>query len=253
MLDSGAGAGAIATTISGAPEGIMIYVRAYATNSAGTAYSAQTRFKLCAPLTVTHIAGAGTNKAPVTKTVTYKTVAVNYTGNPMCWMTQNLGADREADSATDASEAAAGWYWQFSGTTGYMHDGTSRTPATGWVTVAGSGTGSYSFDPCGYMLGSPWLVASNSEFIAADGPPQNWTTNAEAFASVLKLHNGGILSTATGALSQRGASAGASGNYWVSGINSTTTTASFYYTGSVSSTMGNNANKNSGLSVRCVK
>ncbi|TDE48570.1 beta strand repeat-containing protein [Flavobacterium sp. GT3P67] len=254
VLDSGTGAGAIITTIAGASEGTLYYVRAYATNTAGTGYSSgSAKFKLCAPLTKTHIAGTGTNKAPVTKTVTYNTVSVNYSGTPMCWITQNLGADREADSATDASEAAAGWYWQFSGVNGYMHDGTTRTPSTGWAFVAGTGTSSYTVDPCGYMLGAPWRIAYAYEFTAADGPPQNWITSANTFASPLKLHQGGMLSAPAGALVLRGVAANASGFYWAGGINSTADTASYYYAGGVSSGVTNNADKRSGLSVRCVK
>ena len=62
--------------------------------------------------------------APVTKTVTYGTVLTDIGGTgSKCWITQNLGADQQATSATDATEASAGWYWQFGRKQGFKHDG----------------------------------------------------------------------------------------------------------------------------------
>jgi hypothetical protein len=61
-------------------------------------------------MTINHKAGA---VAPVNKTATYATVT-NVTGEPSkCRITSNLGADHKATAKNDATEASAGWYWQF--------------------------------------------------------------------------------------------------------------------------------------------
>ena len=52
----------------------------------------------------------GLNGAPETKTVTYSSVGIEYDGNMRCWLTQNLGADRQALSANDKTTESAGWY-----------------------------------------------------------------------------------------------------------------------------------------------
>ena len=69
------------------------------------------------PLTVTHTAGT---VAPVTRTVTYGTVSTTLTGATECWITQNFGAINQATSATDATDAAAGWYWEWDTQQGYV-------------------------------------------------------------------------------------------------------------------------------------
>ena len=69
-------------------------------------------FKIC-PTTFSVAHTAGVNGAAETKTVTYHSITSTISGAAKCWLTQNLGADRQATSTTDASEAAAGWYWQF--------------------------------------------------------------------------------------------------------------------------------------------
>ncbi len=81
------------------------------------------------PLPVYHSSG---DVAPVNKVVDYGTVETNLTGSNKCWITQNLGSDQQATSATDATEESAGWYWQFNRKQGYKHDGTTRTPDTPW-------------------------------------------------------------------------------------------------------------------------
>ena len=78
-------------------------------------------------LIINHIALGGV--APVNKTVTYGTTT-NIPGEPTkCWITSNLGADHQAASVDDATEASAGWYWQFNREQGYKHVGSTLTPA----------------------------------------------------------------------------------------------------------------------------
>ena len=61
-------------------------------------------------ITINHVAGS---VAPVNKTVTYGT-GINIPGETSkCWITSNLGADHQAIAVSDATEASAGWYWQF--------------------------------------------------------------------------------------------------------------------------------------------
>ncbi len=76
-------------------------------------------------ITINHAAGA---VAPVTKTVTYGTVTNIPGETSKCWITSNLGADHQASAVSDATEASAGWYWQFNRKQGYKHDGTTKRP-----------------------------------------------------------------------------------------------------------------------------
>ncbi|MCX6304308.1 MAG: hypothetical protein NT040_05025 [Bacteroidetes bacterium] len=86
---------------------------------------ALSHFTCGSAFTLSHVAGMA---APVPKTVTYGTVA-NLPGEPVkYWITKNLGADHQADSVNDATEASAGWYWQFNHKQGYKFNG-SFTPS----------------------------------------------------------------------------------------------------------------------------
>lgn len=76
-------------------------------------------------ITVSHVAGT---VAPVSKTTTYGTVTNIPGETTKCWITSNLGADHQATSMGDATEASGGWYWQFNRKQGYKNDGTT-TPA----------------------------------------------------------------------------------------------------------------------------
>jgi len=160
-------------------------------------------------LTVTHTA-AGV--VPVTKTVTYGVVSTNLSGANKCWITQNLGADHQASSATDATEASAGWYWQFNRKQGYKHDGTTRTPNTTWITSINENSDWQSGnDPCRLLLGAGWRIPTYTEWENADanGGWNNWNGT---YASVLKLHAAGNLGGSGGSLSNRGIG----GFYWSS-------------------------------------
>ncbi|MBN3035945.1 MAG: hypothetical protein JW861_10195 [Bacteroidales bacterium] len=167
------------------------------------------------PLQVTHTAG---DVAPVYKTVTYGTVETNLTGSNKCWITQNLGSDQQAASATDITEASAGWYWQFNRKQGYKHDGTTRTPNTFWISSINENSDwQTANDPCTILLGAGWRLPTYSEWNNAD---QNggWSNYNNAYASVLKLHAAGYLYSSGGSLSSRGTR----GDYWSSTQSSTT-------------------------------
>ncbi|RAJ33497.1 fibrobacter succinogenes major paralogous domain-containing protein [Pedobacter cryoconitis] len=232
--------------LEGLEEGPAYYVRAYATNNVGTAYSAvAVNFKICKPLTVIH--KAGISGAPTDKKITYETVGSNISGDYKCWITRNLGADQQATAVNDATEASSGWYFQFNRLQGYQYDGTTRTPSqivAPWVSSNSEPTGWLAAnDPCTQLLGNGWRIPTISEWTAVIGAPQNWKTNADAYNSILKLHNAGDLTT-IGGLSVRGANS----NYWSSTVYGNITQAYFYY-----NTRINYNDKGVALPVRCLQ
>jgi len=180
-------------------------------------YNVQTKIKLiigtCVqcdqPITVNHVAG---NIDPVNKTVTYGTVT-NIPGEPSkCWITSNLGADRQALAVDDATEASAGWHWQFNRRQGYKHDGIIRTPTTIWITAINENLDWHSAnDPCFLELGNGWRIPSTSEWenVNMSG---NWTDWNDPWNSGLKLHAAGYLDYSNGSPYYRGSY----GYYWSS-------------------------------------
>jgi uncharacterized protein (TIGR02145 family) len=160
-------------------------------------------------ITIDHVTGT---VAPVTKTVTYSTVT-NIPGEPSkCWITSNLGADHQATTVNDATEASAGWYWQFNRMQGYKHDGITRTPNTTWInSIDENFDWITANDPCTLLLGSGWRLPSNSEWnnvIASGG----WTDWNGPWNSALKMHAAGFLDINNGSLLVRGSY----GYYWSS-------------------------------------
>ena len=195
-------------------------------------------------LTITHTAGT---VAPVTKTVTYGTVSTNLSGATKCWITQNLGATDQASSATDTTEASAGWYWQFNRKQGYKHDGTTRTPNTTWITSINE---SYDWqaanDPCTILLGTGWRIPTKTEWKNADNTG-GWDNYNGTYASVLKLHAAGYLYNSDGSLHNRGSN----GNYWSSTQPSSTGGWSLYFGSGYSNI--SNLDKAYGFSLRCLR
>ncbi len=140
------------------------------------------------PLYAVHNAG---DVAPVFKTVSYGTVSTSLFGGTKCAITQNLGAESQAISAVDSSEASRGWYWQFNRKQGFKHDGTTRTPNTAWISTID--------DPCRLLLGSTWRILTKTEWSNAN-TNGNWNCYFQPYSSVLKLHNAGGLNYITGNL-----------------------------------------------------
>ena len=211
----GTGIGTFISNLTGLTASTLYYVRAYATNSVGTAYGNEVNFTTLAPwscgssFTINHIAGA---VAPVTKTVTYGTVTNIPGETSKCWITSNLGADHQATAVNDATEASAGWYWQFNRMQGFKHDGTTRTPNTTWITTINENLDwQTSNDPCTLELGSTWRLPTYSEWNNVDASG-NWTDWNGPWNSGLKMHAAGYLSYLDGSLFHRGSSS----NYWSS-------------------------------------
>jgi hypothetical protein len=206
----GEGTGSFVSTLADLSWNTLYYVRAYATNSTGTVYGNEVSFSTLdcgASFIVNHVSGT---VAPVTKTVTYGTVT-NIPGEPSkCWITSNLGADHQATAVDDATEASAGWYWQFEHRQGYKHDGTTRTPNTDWIININTGFGwSQMDDPCYHLLGSGWRIPTGTEWtnVDASGGWMNWNG---PWNSGLKMHAAGDLSNSDGSLLSRGVE----GHYW---------------------------------------
>jgi len=162
------------------------------------------------PFTINHIATGGV--APVNKTVTYGTIT-NIPGElTKCWITSNLGADHQADSVDDATEASAGWYWQFNRKQGYKHDGETRTPNTTWITpIIENLDWQAANDPCTLELGSGWRIPTLTEWtnVNASGGWTNWN---DPWNSGLKMHAAGLLVVSNGGLGNHGVA----GCYWSS-------------------------------------
>jgi len=196
-------------------------------------------------ITINHIAGA---VAPVTKTVTYGTVT-NISGElTKCWITSNLGSDHQAIAVSDATEASAGWYWQFNRKQGYKHDGTTRTPNTTWIDgIYETSDWITANDPCNIELGSTWRIPTYTEWYNVDNTG-GWTDLNGPWDSGLKLHAAGYLATSDGSLGNRGSD----GDYWSSTQNDATN-GWFLGFGSGGSYMGNSLSKAYGFSVRCVR
>jgi hypothetical protein len=152
-------------------------------------------------ITINHIAGV---VAPVTKTVTYGTVN-NIPGEPSkCWITSNLGADHQATAKDDATEASAGWYWQFNCKQGYKHDGTTRTPNTTWISSINENSDwTAANDACTLELGTGWRIPTYIEWYNVD-EIGGWTNWNDTWNSGLKLHAAGFLKPSDGSLDGRG-------------------------------------------------
>ena len=246
----GTGSGGFTSSITGLKPGTDYHIRAYATNSLGTVYGSDISFTTATaltcgfPLTAHHTAGT---VAPVTKTVTYGTVT-NIPGEPTkCWITSNLGADHQATSMDDASEASAGWYWQFNRKQGYKNDGTIQTPNTQWINPINENSDWLTAnDPCTSELGTSWRLPTATEWsnINTNGNWSNWTG---PWNSGLKLHAAGSLVFFDGSLGDRGSR----GMYWSSnsydGFDGT-----YLFLSSIDCEVNNLDMKSWGNSVRCL-
>ncbi len=250
FTSDGSGTGSFSRNLIDLIPSKTYFIRAYASNSEGTAYddddvsfTTLTPWPCGATLGITHTAGI---IAPVNKTVNYGTVETNLTGSTKCWITQNLGADHQAATATDATEASAGWYWQFNRGQGFKHDGTTRIPNTTWITSTNENSNWLpAIDPCSLLLGSGWRLPTGTEWETA-ASTRGWDNYNETLASVLKLHAAGCLLNSDGSLYSRGSS----GYYW-SSSQSVSDIGRYLFFGS-GITMGSYY-KAYGLSVRCLK
>jgi hypothetical protein len=218
---------------------------ATASNSGGTCmFSIDVTFLgTCGSITINHVAGT---VAPVTKTVTYGTVT-NIPGEPSkCWITSNLGADHQATTVDDTTEASAGWYWQFNRKQGYKHDGTTRTPNTTWGSINEPLEWQATNDPCVLEIGNGWRIPTSTEWTNVDAAG-SWNNWLDTWNTGLRLHTAGTLYFTDGTLYYRGLA----GYCWSSSKFDNTNGWLMSFSIGYSLTYGNF--KDFGFSLRCIK
>ena len=189
---------------------------------------------------INHVAGA---ISPSTVDITYGTVLTNLTGSDKCWITRNLGATQQATSATDATDASAGWYWQFNRKQGYA---VGPSPAWSITSINESFDWQAANDPCTLLIGTGWRIPTKTEWLNADANGA-WANYNNTYASVLKLHAAGYLYYTSGALNYRGSY----GYCWSSTQYSSTNGYALYFSSSISDM--SYFNKAYGFSVRCIR
>jgi uncharacterized protein (TIGR02145 family) len=198
-------------------------------------------------ISINHLVSEGV--APVNKTVAYETANGIPGELTKCWITKNLGASEQATVVSDATEASAGWSFQFNHKQGFKHDGTIRTPNTTWInSIVESSNWIAAKDPCSLELGADWRIPTNTEWTNVNGATGgNWTNWNGPYGSALKLHAAGYLNHSDGSLTNRGSH----GYYW-SSTQSDATYGSFLYFNSGSCDMYN-FSKAYGFSIRCIR
>ena len=161
-------------------------------------------------LRINHVVSGGV--APVNKTVEYITLNGIPGETAKCWITKNLGASQQATVVSDATEASAGWYFQFNRKQGYQYI-SSRIPTSNWINIVENSDWVTANDPCAIELGIGWRIPTKTEWInVSDMHAVPWITWSEPYASALKLHAAGYLGFANGSLVERGTT----GDYWSS-------------------------------------
>jgi hypothetical protein len=209
------------TGISLPADGLMVYCtsdsKIYIYNSSigqwkEVAYGSSTiipTFTCGISLTVNHNVSGGV--APVVKTVTYETVTNIPGETSKCWITRNLGASQQATEVSDATEASAGWYWQFNRKQGYKHDGTTLTPSWTITSINENMNWQSINDPCALEIGTGWRIPTYTEWYNVDNHG-GWYDWDGPYGSNLKMHVAGYLEYNDGSLSHRGSY----GYYWSS-------------------------------------
>ncbi len=197
----------------------------------------------CTILAVNHVTSRGV--APVNKNVVYELAYSTITGTQKCWLMQNLGATNPPPTATNSTEDAAGWYWQFGAKKGYRYT-TSRTPSTAWPSQPLENTDwSRANDPCTIELGVGWRLPTYAEWQAVDVVTSNLSS---LFNSDLNMHAAGLLGL-TGTLSNRGITA----HYWSKSSFSTTHARAYVIPTANGNATTSTNDKDAGFSIRCIR
>ncbi len=156
---NGTGTGAFTSNLTGLTPSTQYYIRAYATNSAGTAYGQQQTF------TTTILFVCGTSLATDLDGNNYATITLNLTINsqlrPLCWFKQNLRVSkyRNGDPIPTGLDTSA-WRRATTGAMASPNDSAVYDSAYGklynWYALA---------DPRG-ICPIGWHVATDAEYLA---------------------------------------------------------------------------------------
>ena len=195
-------------------------------------------------ITIVHAAVKGV--AAENKTVTYGTVKSSLSGSEKCWITQNLGSSNQATSETDATEASAGWYWQFNKKRGYKNNGMSTSPT---FPTTNSNTETLNWgaasDPCTIELGTGWRIPTVAEWTNVN----NINLRAQAYAGVLKMHAAGFLIQGSGTLTNRGTNFA----YWSSNYSDLYNAKALSIQTTQTYNQITNNDKDAAFSIRCIR
>jgi hypothetical protein len=195
-------------------------------------------------MTITHLVSEGV--APVDKTVTYG-IVTGLSGEPeKCWITSNLGADHQATAVDDATEASAGWYWQFNRMQGYMAEGSVTTPTWTITSIDEDSDWLEDNDPCHIELGTGWRLPTSIEWLNVM-TAGSWTDWTGPFGSALQMHAAGFLESSSGSLNY----SGIYGFYWSNSTDGYSMGMSLVFYDGICY-LGNNQ-KSSGLPIRCLR
>lgn len=249
---NGDGTGSFTSNVSDLVQGATYYLRAYATNQAGTTYGETIEFR-AGYVSHGYVEGVTPSDDSQFENRSYRLVKSNWKGGEnKIWIELNLGATDYVKSVTGANANRAGWYFQFNRKQGYFHSGDVRVPDTSWDDAfAENSDWEINNDPCRTAFGGNWRVPTAAEwqsfYLAGEGEGGMESGDYNAvFSSLLRLHAAGAINT-EGSITQRGST----GFYWSSDqVDSESAT----YLGITSGGSGTiDITKAGGLSIRCVK
>jgi hypothetical protein len=256
VLNIGSGTGDFTGTMSGLQSNTTYFVRAFATNAAGTAYGSSVSFTTSVsgpayPPGTMHCSGTPTAVVDVTNPTTGK-----------IWMDRNLGASQKATGSADANAYGDLYQW---GRRADLHQcrnslttstlSSSDQPAHGSFIVASNTpfdwrspqntnlwqgvNGVNNPCPLGYRI--PTETEINTE-------RQSWNMNNQsgALASPLKIPLAGLRTNVDGAI----VGGGVQGDYWTSTVSGLT--SRFLRISSGTAYMDGNT-RAGGCAVRCIK
>jgi uncharacterized protein (TIGR02145 family) len=258
VLTAGIGSGSFSSTLNGLTDSTTYYVRAFATNNAGTAYGTEISFITLDSVPCTSGYSAGTVYCAGQTAI----VDVTNPATGKIWMDRNLGATQAATSSTDAASYGDLYQW------GRRADGHQclASPTTSALSSIDQPTnGSFILSPnIPYDWRSP---QSNNLWQGVNGvnnpcpcgyrlPTEaelvderlSWSSNDAqgAFSSPLKLPMAGFRVYTDGSLNN----VGTDGFYWSSTINGIYSRM-LSLNNSFAAMYGNS--KANGYSVRCIK
>lgn len=251
-INDGSGTGSFESDITGLSQAFTYYVRAYATNQAGTSYGDQIELK-AGYISHGFINGLTPSNDSKFENRSYKLVKSEWKGGvDKIWIEKNLGASTSVKSATDDNPNGAGWYFQFNRKQGYYHNGSNLVPNGDWESGQNKKTDwQIENDPCRIAFGGNWRIPTQQEWAdfrnapASDDGMSNGDLS-DAFDSLLRIHGAGVI-TVGGDLDNRGNT----GLLWTSDTADSNDGTFIWITGS-GSTMDAGP-KGGGTPLRCVK